>query len=153
MWENPIREFIPLKLSNSIRIGLDFMKKLQHHLMLIIGFFLTTVLTGCLCYKPEVRPKTLPNATLGNPYFAKLEVFGGHANRHHFNYIIQPEKSGLELSPKGLGTERVSYNHLEVKGTPKVAGTITIELFGTTYGTNTCVGKRYDRVYTIKVEQ
>ena len=146
-------EFIPLKLSNSIRIGLDFMKKLQHHLMLIIGFFLTTVLTGCLCYKPEVRPKTLPNATLGNPYFAKLEVFGGHANRHHFNYIIQPEKSGLELSPKGLGTERVSYNDLEVKGTPKVAGTITIELFGTTYGTNTCVGKRYDRVYTIKVEQ
>ena len=129
------------------------MKKLRYHLMLIIGFFLTTVLTGCLCFKPEVRPKTLPNATLGNPYFAKLEVFGGHANRHHFNYIIQPEKSGLELSPKGLGTERVSYNHLEVKGTPKVAGTITIELFGTTYGTNTCVGKRYDRVYTIKVEQ
>ena len=153
MWENPIREFIPLKLSNSIRIGLDFMKKLQHHLMLIIGFFLTTVLTGCLCFKPEVRPKTLPNATLGNPYFAKLEVFGGHANRHHFNYIIQPEKSGLELSPKGLGTEYVTYNHLELKGTPKVAGTITIKLFGTTYGTNTCVGKRYNKVYTIKVEE
>ena len=129
------------------------MKKLRYHLMLIIGFFLTTVLTGCLCYKPEVRPKTLPNATLGNPYFAKLEVFGGHANRHHFNYIIQPEKSGLELSPKGLGTERVSYNHLEVKGTPKVAGTITIKLYGNTYGTNTCVGKSYKRVYTIKVEQ
>jgi len=153
VWENPIREFIPLKLSNSIRIGLDFMKKLQHHLMLIIGFFLTTVLTGCLCFKPEVRPKTLPNATLGNPYFAKLEVFGGHANRHHFNYIIQPEKSGLELSPRGLGTEYVTYNHLELKGTPKVAGTITIKLFGTTYGTNTCVGKRYNKVYTIKVEE
>ena len=43
--------------------------------MLIIGFFLTTVLTGCLCYKPEVRPKTLPNATLGNPYYAKLVWF------------------------------------------------------------------------------
>ena len=37
--------------------------------------FLTTVLTGCLCYKPEVRPKKLPNATLGNSYFAKLVWF------------------------------------------------------------------------------
>ena len=130
------------------------MKKLQHHLMLIIGLFLTTVLTGCFCMqKMEVLPKSLPNATLGNPYYAKIEIFGGVAIDRHFSYHIKPEKSGLELSPKGLGTERVSYNHLEVKGTPKVAGTITIELFGTTYGTNTCVGKRYDRVYTIKVEQ
>ena len=140
-------------MSNSIRIGLDFMKKLRYHLILIIGLFLTTVLTGCLCYKPEVRPKTLPNASLGNPYYAKIEVFGGHAIRHDFYYDIQPEKSGLELSPRGLGTERVSYNHLEVKGTPKVAGTITIKLYGNTYGTNTCVGKPYKRVYTIKVEQ
>ena len=146
-------EFILLKLKNSIRIGLDFMKKLRYHLMLIIGFSLTAVLTGCLCYKPEVRPKTLPNASLGNPYFAKIQVFGGHANRHYFYYDIQPEKSGLELSPRGLGTKRVSYNNLEVKGTPKVAGTITIELSGTTYGTNTCPGKHYDRVYTIKVEE
>ena len=129
------------------------MKKLQHHLMLIIGFSLTTALTGCLCYKPEVRPKTLPNATLGNPYYAKIKVFGGVANSDHFAYVIQPEKSGLELSPRGLGTEYVSYNNFEVKGTPKVAGTITIELSGGTYGTNTCPGKRYDRVYTIKVEE
>ena len=121
--------------------------------MLIIGFFLATVLTGCLCYKPEVRPKTLPNATLGNPYYAKIEVFGGHANRRHFYYDIQPEKSGLELSPRGLGTEYVTYNHLEVKGTPKVAGTITIELYGGTYGTMSCPGRDFKKVYTIKVEE
>ena len=146
-------EFIPLKLKNSIRIGLDLMKKLRHHLMLIIGLFLITVLTGCFCDRVEVRPKTLPNASLGNPYFAKIKVFGGVANSDHFAYVIQPEKSGLELSPRGLGTEHVSYNNIEVKGIPKIAGTITIELFGGTYGTNTCPGKRYDRVYTIKVEE
>ena len=129
------------------------MKKIRYHLMLIIGFSLTTALTGCLCYKPEVRPKTLPNASLGNPYFAKIKVFGGVANSDHFAYVIQPEKSGLELSPTDFGTEYVSYNNFEVKGTPKVAGTITIELSGTTYGTNTCPGKHYDRVYTIKVEE
>ena len=122
--------------------------------MLIIGFFLTTVLTGCFCMqKMEVRPKSLPNATLGNPYYAKIEVFGGVAIDRHFFYHIKPEKSGLELSPTDFGTEYVSYNDLEVKGTPKVAGTITIELSGGTYGTNTCPGKRYDRVYTIKVEE
>ena len=121
--------------------------------MLIIGFFLTTVLTGCLCYKPEVRPKTLPNASLGNPYYAKIEVFGGVAIDRHFFYHIKPEKSGLELSPTDFGTEYVSYNDLEVKGTPKVAGTITIELSGTTYGTNTCPGKDFKKVYNIKVEE
>ena len=122
--------------------------------MLIIGFFLATVLTGCFCMqKMEVRPKSLPNATLGTPYYAKIEVFGGVVIDEFFAYHIKPEKSGLELSPRGLGTEYVSYNNLEVKGTPKVAGTITIELSGTTYGTNTCTGKRYDRVYTIKVEE
>ncbi|MBI0032230.1 hypothetical protein H3S75_13405 [Gilliamella sp. B14384G15] len=131
------------------------MKKLQHHLMLIIGLFLATALTGCFCtQKAEVLPKSsLPNAILGIPYYAKIKVFGGVANSDHFAYVIQPEKSGLELSPRGLGTKRVSYNNLEVKGTPKVAGTITIELSGSTYGTNTCTGKRYNKVYTIKVEE
>ena len=139
---------------NSIRIGITFMKKLRHHLMLIIGLLLTTVLTGCFCtQKVEVLPKSLPNATLGNPYYAKIEVFGGHANRHDFYYDIQPEKSGLELSPTDFGTEYVSYNDLEVKGTPKVTGTITIKLFGGTYGTMSCPGRDFKKVYTIKVEE
>ena len=139
---------------NSIRIGITFMKKLRHHLMLVIGLLLTTVLTGCFCtQKVEVLPKSLPNATLGNPYYAKIEVFGGHANRHDFYYDIQPEKSGLELSPTDFGTEYVSYNDLEVKGTPKVTGTITIKLFGGTYGTMSCPGRDFKKVYTIKVEE
>ena len=130
------------------------MKKLQHHLMLIIGFFLTTVLTGCFCMeKMEVRPKSLPNAILGTPYYAKIEVFGGYTDQDNFYYDIQPEKSGLELSPRGLGTKYVTYNHLEVKGTPKVTGTITIKLYGGTYGTMSCPGRDFKKVYTIKVEE
>ncbi|OTP96916.1 hypothetical protein B5S43_10590 [Gilliamella apicola] len=129
------------------------MKKIRYHLMLIIGLFLATALTGCFCDRVEVRPKTLPNATLGTPYYAKIEVFGGHAIRHDFYYDIQPEKSGLELSPRGLGTKYVSYNDLEVKGTPKVAGAITIKLSGTTYGTMSCRGKKFNKTYTIKVEE
>ncbi|MFQ1013641.1 hypothetical protein ACFX2U_12505 [Gilliamella apicola] len=141
-------------MKNSLRIGLDFMKKLQHHLMLIIGFFLTTVLTGCFCMqKIEVRPKSLPNATLGNPYYAKIKVAGGVVIDEFFAYHIKPEKSGLELSPTDFGTKYASYNNLEVKGTPKVTGTISIELSGGTYGTMSCPGRDFKETYTIKVEE
>ena len=44
-------------------------------------------------------------------------------------------------------------DHLEVKGTPKVTGTITIKLFGGTYGTMSCPGRDFKKVYTIKVEE
>ena len=147
-------EFIPLKLKNSLRIGIDYMKKLQHHLMLIIGLFLATALTGCFCMqKMEVRPKSLPNAKLGNPYYAKIKVAGGVVIDEFFTYHIKPEKSGLELSPTDFGTKYASYNNLEVKGTPKVTGTISIELSGGTYGTMSCPGRDFKKVYTIKVEE
>ena len=122
--------------------------------MLIIGFSLTTVLSGCFCMeKMEVRPKSLPNAILGTPYYAKIEVFGGIVIDEFFTYHIKPAKSGLELSAPFKFGSRVSYNDLEVKGTPKVAGTITIELSGGTYGTMSCPGRDFKKVYTIKVEE
>ena len=130
------------------------MKKLRYHLMLIIGFFVTSVLTGCFCMeRMEVRPKSLPNASLGNPYFAKIEVFGGIVIDEFFAYHIKPEKSGLELSAPFKFGSRVSYNDLEIKGTPKVTGTISIELSGGTYGTMSCPGRDFKKVYTIKVEE
>ena len=120
--------------------------------MLISGLFLATVLTGCFCtQKVEVLPKSLPNAKLGAPYYAEIDI-NIRVIKRHFYYQIEPENSGLELFPTDFGTH-VSYNDLKVKGTPKVAGTITIELFGVTYGTNTCPGRDFKKVYTIKVEE
>ena len=122
--------------------------------MLIIGFFVTSVLTGCFCMeKMEVRPKSLPNATLGNPYYAKIEVFGGIVIDEFFTYHIKPAKSGLELSAPFKFGSRVSYNDLEIKGTPKVSGIISIELSGRTYGTMSCRGNKFNKTYTIKVEE
>ena len=120
--------------------------------MLIIGLFLTTVLTGCFCMqKMEVRPKTLPNAKLGNPYYAKIEVFGGIVIDEFFTYHIKPARSGLELSSSYF-TPNSSYNYLKVEGIPKVTGTITIKFSGLTYGTM-CPGVEFDKTYTIKVEE
>ncbi|WP_334324414.1 hypothetical protein [Gilliamella apicola] len=128
------------------------MKKLQHHLMLIIVLFLATVLTGCFCMqKMEVRPKSLPNAKLGNPYYAKIKVAGGVVIDEFFTYHIKPEKSGLELSSSYF-TPNSSYNYLKVEGIPKVTGTITIKFSGLTYGTM-CPGVEFDKTYTIKVEE
>ena len=128
------------------------MKKLQHHLMLIIVLFLSTFLTGCFCTeKVEVLPKSLPNAKLGAPYYAEIDI-NIRVIKRHFYYQIEPENSGLELSPTDFGTH-VSFNDLKVKGTPKVAGAITIKLSGATYGTMSCPGKDFKKVYTIKVEE
>ena len=128
------------------------MKKLQHHLMLIIGLFLATFLTGCFCtQKVEVLPKSLPNATLGAPYYAEIDI-NLRVIQHLFHYKIEPENSGLELSPTDFGTH-VSFNDLKVKGTPKVAGAITIKLSGTTYGTMSCRGKKFNKTHSIKVEE
>ncbi|MBI0028731.1 hypothetical protein H3S88_07485 [Gilliamella sp. B14448G11] len=127
------------------------MKKIRYHLMLIIGFFVTSVLTGCFCDRVEVRPKTLPNATFGTPYYAEIDI-NIRVIKRHFYYQIEPENSGLELSPTDFGTH-VSFNDLKVKGTPKVAGAITIKLSGATYGTMSCPGKDFKKVYTIKVEE
>ena len=88
--------------------------------MLISGLFLATVLTGCFCtQKVEVLPKSLPNATLGNPYYAKIKVAGGVVIDEFFTYHINPVKSGLELSPTDFGTKYVSFNDLKVKGDPR----------------------------------
>ena len=127
------------------------MKKIRYHLMLIIGLLLTTVLTGCFCtQKVEVLPKSLPNATLGAPYYAEIDI-NLRVIQHLFHYKIEPENSGLELSPTDFGTH-VSFNDLKVKGTPKVAGKITIKLAGLTYGTM-CPGSKFIKTYTIKVEE
>ena len=128
------------------------MKKLRYHLMLIIGLFLATFLTGCFCTeKVEVLPKSLPNATLGAPYYAEIDI-NLRVIQHLFHYKIEPENSGLELSPTDFGTH-VSFNDLKIKGTPKVAGAITIKLSGITYGTMSCRGNKFNKTYTIKVEE
>ena len=128
------------------------MKKLRYHLMLISGLFLATVLTGCFCtQKVEVLPKSLPNATLGAPYYAEIKILGGVVIDEFFTYHIKPENSGLELTYSHVEPYG-SYNNIKVMGTPRIKETITIELFGDTYGTM-CPGVEFDKTYTIKVEE
>ena len=127
------------------------MKKLQYHFALIIKFLLILPLAGCLCTeKVEVLPQSLPNGTLGIPYYSEIDM-NFRVIKNLFHYKIEPENSGLELSPTDFGTH-ISYNDLEVKGVPKVAGTISIELSGLTYVTM-CPGSKFNKTYIIKIEE
>ena len=128
------------------------MKKLQYHFALIIKFLLILPLAGCLCTeKVEVLPQSLPNGTLGAPYYSEIDI-NFRVIKNLFHYKIEPENSGLELSPTDFGTH-ISFNNLKVKGIPKVAGVITIKLSGSTYGTMLCSAKDFKKIYTIKVEE
>jgi hypothetical protein len=129
------------------------MKKSRYYLILIINLFLVFSLTGCFCRKKiEVLPKSLPNAAFGKPYYAEININGGPIIERLFYYLIKPENSGLEVSPFDLESFR-PYNHLTIKGTPKVNGTISIEFIGNTYGTMRCPGSEFKKIYTIKVEE
>ena len=128
------------------------MKKFRYHFALIIKFFLIFTLTSCFCtQKIKVLPKSLPTATLGTPYYEEIQVFGGRVINKSFCYKIEPENSGLEISPTDFG-KQISFNDLKVKGTPRVAGPITIILSGSTYPTM-CPGRELNKTYTIKVEE
>lgn len=82
-------------------------------------------LTDCFCVqKIRVLPNSLPNITLDNPYYAKININFRFVERH-FSYQIEPENSGLLIIP--LDSRSIaSYDDLRVKGIPKILGTIII---------------------------
>ena len=53
-------------------------------------------LTGCFCVqKIEVLSKSLPNTTLGNPYYAQI-IINFRVIERRFYYQIEPENSRLQ---------------------------------------------------------
>ena len=108
-------------------------------------------LTDCFCVqKIRVLPNSLPNITLDNPYYAKININFRFVERH-FSYQIEPENSGLLIIP--LDSRSIApYNDLRVKGIPKILGTMIIKLIGSTYGTM-CPGNDFEKIYTIKIKE
>lgn len=139
-------------LGNSFLYLYKLYEKKRYYVILIINLFLVLSLTGCFCrQKIEVLPKSLPNASFGKPYYAEININGGIVPNNLFLYHIEPENSGLELSPSYFD-RRNSYNNLTIKGTPKVNGTIIIKFNGGTLGTM-CPGSEFEKTYTINVEE
>ena len=128
------------------------MKKSRYYLTSLIKLLLIFVLAGCVS-KGKILPKNLPDATLNKPYYAEIFIYVGPGPviGRSFHYQIEPENSGIELAPYDLNSP-AAYNHLAVKGSPKVTGMIKIKIAGSTYGTMFS-GKEFKKIYTINVEQ
>ncbi|OCG23755.1 hypothetical protein A9G11_11120 [Gilliamella sp. wkB108] len=99
--------------------------------------------------KPTVEPPSLPNAKLGQPYYATIEITGPVIPRL-FRYEITPMNSGLDLKVLDPEAIRPFKNH-KLEGVPIVEGEIILRIHGGTFGTME-VGKEFDKTYTIKVE-
>ena len=128
------------------------MKKSRYYLNSLIKLLLIFVLAGCVS-KGKILPKNLPDATLNKPYYAEIFIYVGPGPviDRLFDYQIEPENSGLELAPYDLNAPG-AYNHLTVKGSPKVTGMIKIKIEGNTFGTMYS-GREFEKTYTINVEQ
>ncbi|WP_081298370.1 hypothetical protein [Gilliamella sp. wkB108] len=134
------------------------MKKLQYHCHILIYLVLALFLISCAPFfffsstKTSVEPPSLPNAKLGQPYYATITInsYPGPVIPRLFRYEITPTNSGLDL--KVLDTEAVHpYNDFKLEGVPIVTGEIILRIHGGTFGTME-IGQDFDKTYTIKVE-
>ena len=127
------------------------MKKSRYYLTSLIKLLLIFVLAGCVS-KGKILPKNLPDATLNKPYYAEIYIHLGPVIDRIFDYRIEPKNSGLELAPFDLDAKH-AYNHLTIKGTPLVTGTIVIKMHGITLDTLHQPAEEFEKTYTINVEQ
>ena len=128
------------------------MKKSRYYLVSLIKLLLIFVLAGCVL-KGKISPKNLPDATLNKPYYAEIYIHIGPVIDRIFDYRIEPENSGLELAPFDLDAKH-AYNHLTIKGTPLVTGTIVIKMHGLTLDIPPeQPAEEFEKTYTINVEQ
>lgn len=104
------------------------------------------VIVGCAMRPtPEVLPRELPVATVGEPYSVQIEVI--NASTPLGNLQVTPDKplpDGLEL----VHDER--EKHAVIQGTPRAAGRYEVQLHGWTYGTQ-CTGQDIDKLYRLEV--
>lgn len=101
---------------------------------------------SCKC-KPTSSLEELPEATVNQPYFAQIKIEdGGVMNTEdNINFEVSPEHTGLTVT-------RIHdsgwYEGIEISGTPKFQGDITIHLEGVGAGYPPCF---FDKVFTLKV--
>lgn len=125
------------------------MKKIIRFLLICS---LSISLTGCLhmliIQKTTVSPDSLPDAKLGQSYYAKIEISGGVGPVPFFPLKdFRPENSGLTIDV----CEPDPNSCLIVQGIPVVKGAIVIEIGGFSIGGG---GRgRFGKIYTINVSE
>lgn len=116
-------------------------------------FILYFLLVGC-AQKVIITPDILPDAVVGEIYYAEIEITGGSGpiSGSRFEQHVYPENSGLEIIfPEING--RVEYNNMAVQGTPKTVENIKIKIKGDMIPTGWHASSVFEKTYIIKVKQ
>lgn len=102
-----------------------------------------STLTGCAFRSaPEIQPGSLPDAHVGTPYTATINVTQHNAPVAGIGATGLPE--GMELNHENR------ESHAELIGTPVRAGDYKIQVSAGTYGTM-CAGQQAEREISLKV--
>lgn len=133
---------------------LNFMKKLIY--ILIINTIL--LISGCTVTENLlVTPDSLPDATVGKPYFAKIIIHTNGGNIGSFNAPIMPSNSGLTTNvcdPNDSSSNALSC--IVVQGTPNQLTEIKVNVSGSitpSHGVLYKVRNIFNKTYTITVKE
>lgn len=109
---------------------------------LLVSLLLTA---SCINTESNFSIDKLPNATEGQFYSVVIKIWGGVMHKKEtIAWEITPEDSGIEIKPTTEGW----YNEIEIYGTPKTQGDISIHLKGGGYGTPPY---HFDKTFILKV--
>ncbi|MFD1259831.1 hypothetical protein [Entomomonas asaccharolytica] len=119
------------------------MKKLTT--IFIMGF----LLLGCTP-KVIIAPDKLPDAIVGELYYAEIEITGGTGRATSVNSVITPNVLFLEPNPKaGWG----NYNKSIIVGKPITTETITVKITGDMAPSFFNMDPKFEKTYVIKVKE
>ncbi|MFD1259827.1 hypothetical protein [Entomomonas asaccharolytica] len=118
--------------------------------MRISVFLLYFLLTGCTP-KVMITPEILPDAIVGEPYYAEIEITGGTGRVKSIGSVITPPNAlFLQLNPKaGWG----NYNKRIINGKPITNETIIVKITGDMAPTFFNRKPTFEKTFVIKVKE
>lgn len=110
-------------------------------------------------YIPE--EEELKAATVGTPYFFKIDILGGPVIGQSTSLIIMPNDTGIFLRNCQMEKWRITkktrdthdYNCVEIYGTPTKIGGMKITLSGGMYGSMIAPASEFSKEYKLNVTQ
>lgn len=128
-------------------------------LLLIIITFGISACSPKVEYIPD--GKILKAATVGKPYFFKIDILGGAVIGGPERRVgfVSPDNSGIFLRNCPMDEWRISaktrdphnYNCVEIYGTPTKSGELKINIGGGMYGSMIAPASEFSKEYTLKV--
>ncbi|UYZ82864.1 hypothetical protein MTZ49_09590 [Entomomonas sp. E2T0] len=115
-------------------------------------FVLYFLLIGCTPSKVIITPDTLPEAIVGKPYYAEIEINGGSGpvTASGFKSTSTSNRLWVERNPN---KESGFYNSLIVHGKPLTTETVTIKIRGGMIPTGWRAPSDFEKTYVIKVKE